>query len=52
MELEHDYSRILLDLGLPLDAELEDVPLPCVGGLQEPDHSLLGVILSQRDLLP
>ena len=46
MELEHDGLRMLLDLGLPLDAELEEASLPPVGGLHEQDTSLLAIVLS------
>lgn len=47
VELEHDGARLVLDIGLPLDASLdEDVPLPAVPGLEDGDRSLLGVIVS------
>jgi ribonuclease J len=47
IELESAGSRILLDLGLPLDSkDLESTPLPNVSGLSEPDASLLAIILS------
>jgi ribonuclease J len=47
IELESAGSRILLDLGLPLDSnDLESAPLPSVSGLSEPDASLLAIILS------
>jgi len=37
----------VLDIGLPLDASLEeDVPLPAIPGLEANDPSLLGVIVS------
>ena len=40
-------KRILLDLGLPLDAEAgQEVPLPPVKGLIDPDEDLLGIVLS------
>jgi ribonuclease J len=44
VELESSGQRILLDLGLPLDAE-ENSPdlLPEVSGLLEADPSLLGI---------
>ncbi|MDR3699280.1 MAG: hypothetical protein P4L56_06560 [Candidatus Sulfopaludibacter sp.] len=47
IELEQDGARLILDLGLPLDAE-EATPdlLPPVDGVRSPDPSLLGVILS------
>jgi ribonuclease J len=47
IELESAGSRILLDLGLPLDSkDLESTPLPSIWGLSEPDASLLAIILS------
>jgi ribonuclease J len=47
IELESAGSRILLDLGLPLDSkDLESAALPSVSGLSEPDASLLAIILS------
>lgn len=46
IELEQDGSRILLDLGLPLNIEFEDAVLPAVRGLVEPDPNLLGIVLS------
>ncbi len=40
-------ARILLDLGRPLSARAhDDVPLPDVRGLREPDPSLLGIVVS------
>jgi ribonuclease J len=40
-------SRIVLDLGRPLDAAWEEqVQLPDVAGLRSPDPSLLGVLIS------
>ena len=47
VELESEGFRILLDLGLPLDAaDADAVPLPDVSGLAAPDPSLLAVFLS------
>jgi ribonuclease J len=47
VELESSGRRILLDLGLPLNAkDLESTPLPLISGLVEPDPSLLAIILS------
>ena len=48
VELEHDGSRLLLDLGLPLDADPGCVPvLPDVVGLAQGDPaSLLGIVIS------
>lgn len=28
LEIEHEGKRLLIDLGLPLDAAIEDMPLP------------------------
>jgi ribonuclease J len=47
IELESGGSRILLDLGLPLNAtDLASTPLPGVDGLAEDSSSLLAIILS------
>lgn len=48
IELACEGSRILLDLGLPLDAGDTDPAtlLPAVAGLHAPDPSLLGLVLS------
>jgi ribonuclease J len=47
VELESAGKRILLDLGLPLDASDPDaVPLPGVSGLATADPSLLAIVLS------
>jgi len=48
VELEHAGSRIVLDLGLPLDAAPDDpAALPAVDGLQSGDDpSLLGIVIS------
>jgi ribonuclease J len=46
VEIESQGKRIVLDIGLPLDAGDEDVPLPPVRGFAQPDESLLGVIIS------
>ena len=47
IEVEQDGARLILDLGLPLDAD-EATPdlLPMMGGIQQADPSLLGVVLS------
>ncbi len=47
VELESQGQRLLLDLGLPLEAE-ENTPdlLPSVQGIREPDENLLGVVVS------
>ncbi len=47
VELEQDGARLILDLGLPLDAEeaTSDL-LPPIDGIHQADPSLLGVVLS------
>jgi ribonuclease J len=44
VELEAAGARLLLDLGLPLDDEL--APLPVAAGLEQPDPSLLEILVS------
>ena len=46
VEIETQGKRIILDIGLPLDAELADTPLPPSSGLTRHDPSLLGVFVS------
>ena len=47
IELESGGSRILLDLGLPLDAtDLASTPLPKIEGLGEGSSTLLAIVLS------
>jgi ribonuclease J len=47
VELEQDNARLLLDLGLPLDApDLAAAPLPAVDGLATASPDLLAIILS------
>lgn len=47
IELESAGRRILLDLGLPLDAaDLASTPLPSVEGFSESSDSLLAILLS------
>jgi ribonuclease J len=47
IELESEGARILLDLGLPLNAsDLASTPLPNVDGLSTVSASLLGIVLS------
>lgn len=46
IELESQGSRIVLDVGLPLDADPDPELLPSVSGLGTYDESLLGVFLS------
>jgi ribonuclease J len=47
VEIDAAGSRIVVDLGLPLDAvESESALVPQISGLREHDPSLLGIILS------
>jgi ribonuclease J len=46
IEIESEGKRIVLDVGLPLDAEDSIRHLPSVKGFREPDESLLAVVLS------
>jgi ribonuclease J len=46
VEVEVGGQRLVLDLGLPLDAEPGEAALPDVAGLDGRDPSLLGVIVS------
>lgn len=47
VELASDGRRLVVDLGLPLDADLaDDVPLPEIRGLDGTDPTLLGVVIS------
>lgn len=46
VEIEAEGKRLVLDLGLPLDTDTVDVPLPPVSGFLDPDPSLLGVFIS------
>ena len=50
VEIEADGQRLLLDLGLPLDAELDKTPLPDISGLEKLDESLLGIAISHAHL--
>jgi ribonuclease J len=50
VEIEANGQRLLLDLGLPLDAELDETPLPDVPGLEKLDESLLGIAISHAHL--
>ncbi len=50
VEIESNGQRILLDLGLPLDAELNETPLPDVSGLESLDESLLAIAISHAHL--
>ncbi len=47
VELESQAQRLILDLGLPLDAENNDIKyLPEISGLDGKDSSLLGILIS------
>jgi len=47
VEIESQGQRIVLDVGMPLDAaNPDDVPLHPIKGLDSPDSSLLGVCIS------
>ncbi len=47
VELESQGRRLILDLGLPLDAEKNDIKyLPEIPGLDGKDPSLLGILIS------
>ena len=46
IEIESQGKRIVLDVGLPLDVEPEDVDLHPIKGFDTPDPSLLGVFIS------
>src|SRR5688572_21810653 len=47
VEVESQGRRIVLDIGLPLDAgDPGEVPLHPIRGFAEPDPSLLGVVIS------
>ena len=49
-EIEHEGNRLLIDLGLPLDAAIEDTPLPSVDGLNTYTPDLLGLVISHAHL--
>lgn len=47
VEIESQGKRLVLDVGLPLDApDAETIPLHPVRGFDAPDESLLGVVIS------
>lgn len=50
VEIEASGQRLLLDLGLPLGAELDEIPLPDISGLEKMDESLLGIAISHAHL--
>lgn len=50
VEIEAKGQRIVLDLGLPLESEPDETPLPNVSGLENIDESLLGIAISHAHL--
>ena len=50
IEIEARGKRIVLDIGLPLESDLAEVPLPPVSGFTGSDPSLLGVYISHPHL--
>lgn len=46
VEVESGGRRIVIDIGLPLDADRADTPLPAVAGLQTDDDALPAVAIS------
>lgn len=51
VELESQGERLVLDLGRPIWAKRnENIPLPAVAGLREPDSSLRAVVISHPHL--
>ena len=52
IEAEAGGKRLVLDVGLPLDApdEAQETLLPKVPGFREPDDSLLGVVISHAHM--
>lgn len=46
IEIESAGQRIVLDVGLPLEAEDSEVSLPHVQGFRQPEPSLLAVVIS------
>lgn len=50
VEIAADGQKLLLDLGLPLDAEQSETPLPDISGLESSDKSLLGIAISHAHL--
>lgn len=47
VELEHDGDRLLLDLGLPLDAPLDGTAaMPAIDGLTEGDPTIRGLVVT------
>jgi ribonuclease J len=52
VEVEDEGSRIIVDLGLPLDMmdDIDAAVLPSIPGLLTPDRSLLAVVLSHGHL--
>lgn len=50
VEIDSAGQRLIIDLGLPLDSELDETPLPDISGLREFDNSLLGIAVSHAHI--
>ena len=51
VELESQGKRLVLDVGLPLDApDPETFSLPSIKGFDSPDPNLMGVVISHPHL--
>lgn len=50
VEIESHQQRIVLDLGLPLNSDIEDINLPNISGFMNSDSSLLGIFVSHPHL--
>lgn len=50
LEIEYESKRLIIDLGLPLDAGLKETPLPAVKGLVDYTPDLLGLVISHAHL--
>ncbi len=46
VEIEAQGQRLVLEVGMPLDAPEAETLLPPVPGFREPDETLLGVVIS------
>jgi len=50
VEIESNQQRIVLDLGLPLNSDINDINLPNISGFMNSDSSLLGIFVSHPHL--
>jgi ribonuclease J len=50
IEIESQDKRIVLDIGLPIDAKSDEEIVPEIDGIQDRESSLLGVIISHPHL--